>query len=378
MSSKTTKYAAAPLLVLGLASPIIMAGCGDSEGPLGGSCEVSLVAKAEALSAAVDGLIAVTGEIKANVGFACSSIAQDLGAMDAPVIPEGATDTSDDDIQAACSAASAAINAELEAGVEINVAISGGKCEVNAEAQLSCEASCDINGECTPGSVDVRCEPGKLSGSCSAECSGSCEVQGGSVDCAGGCSGTCEGMCNVNGTSTAVSGECAGTCEGSCSGTCEVVAPSATCSGTCTGECSAEFEAPSCTGEIEPPMCNLDADCQAGCDGQAKFEAQCTPPEIVLDIQGGASANLASTLEANLPILLQVATVQGPLVIDAAGEVATKFGDAAGAVTASLSCVAQLGADFAANVAGSVEASASVSVSVSASAEASGSATGGA
>jgi hypothetical protein len=377
--SKLHRFGAAPILMIGLGAPALFAsGCDDDA--LGGNCAADIAVKFEQLSAAVEGLVKVSGQIKGSVAVACANIANDLGAADVPDVGNG-SNVSDDDMQAACAAANASLNAELDAGVSISISVAGGKCSVNAEAQFSCEASCSVDGSCDPGTLEARCDPGELSGSCAAECEGSCTVTSGSVECEGKCEGTCSGTCSGGCEGTQNGGTCDGICTGSCSGgcegTCEVVAPGASCSGSCKGGCSVAYTAPSCEAELKPPSCELDADCQAGCDGQAKFEATCTPPEVIVVISGGASANLQATLEANLPAIFNAFEVQGKLVVDAAGQVATSFGAAAQAIVTVPACALKFGADFAADISGAASASASVSVSVSASAEVGGTASGG-
>ena len=347
----------------------------------GFDCEADFEAKMDSLQASVDGLISVSGDIRADVFLACQNIANDLGADGVPAMdPSSATDS---DLETACSLAQGAIDAEISAGVTIDLVIEPGYCQVAAEAQLSCEASCDVSGGCDPGSIDVRCEPGQLSGECTAECSGECRAED-NVDiacegtCQGTCTGGCEGTCAVDDGMGGCAGECEGTCSGSCSGTCQIDAgASVTCEGTCKGDCSVEFTAPSCEGELTPPSCDLDADCQAGCDGQAKFEAECVPPAISVAVNAMANASLQGTLEANLPAILSVVDTRGALMVDAAGTVATSFGNVVAELTNLPGCLLVYSGDFAAQASASLEASASVSVSVTASASVGGSAKAG-
>jgi len=127
---------------------------------------------------------------------------------------------------------------------------------------------------------------------------------------------------------------------------------------------------PECRTELTAPSCNIDADCKAGCKGQAQFEATCTEPKIV--ITGGASATLTTTLEANLPAIYEV-LAQTKIVASAAVDVAGRAVNVGGEVAASAACVATYGASFATQLQASVAASASVNVSVSASANVRGS-----
>jgi hypothetical protein len=345
------------------------------------SCEADFEAKMDSLQASVDGLISVSGDIRADVFLACQNIANDLGADGVPAMdPSSATDS---DLETACSLAQGAIDAEISAGVTIDLVIEPGYCQVAADAQISCEASCDVSGGCDPGSIDVRCEPGQLSGECSAECSGECRAEA-NVDiacegtCQGTCSGGCEGTCAVDDGMGGCAGECEGTCSGSCSGTCQIDAgASVTCEGTCKGDCSVEFTAPSCEGELTPPSCDIDADCQAGCDGQAKFEAECVPPTISVAVNAMANASLQGTLEANLPAIWSMANERGTLTADAAGTVATAFGNVAAELATLPACLLVYTSDIAGQASASLDASVSVSASFSASANVAGSANAG-
>ncbi|MBI4706139.1 MAG: hypothetical protein HY744_34015 [Deltaproteobacteria bacterium] len=371
---KCWRVGALPMLVAGLAGPAVLGGCG--EGGLTGDCEANIVAKVEAFQGAVDALVKVSGEVKASIGLACYNMAKDLGG--AP--PEGAKggSPSDDDVKGACAEASAKIDAAIKAGASFNIVIEGGECHVKAEAQMSCEASCSVDGSCQPGELKARCEAGQLSGECSAECKGSCTVEGGSVECQGGCSGVCQGdcagTCEAKDGQGKCKGKCEGSCTGECSGTCEVLPPSASCSGSCKGECSVEFKAPKCEAELKPPSCNIEAECQGGCNAQGTLEAECTPPKITIEATGNVDANLTATLEKNLPAIIMVAQVQGKLIVDSAAYVGKT---AVGVATAlNPACLLQFGADLAGKFEAAVSASVSVSVSVEASASVSGSAGG--
>jgi hypothetical protein len=367
-TKKIYQLAAVPAIALGLGAPMFLAGgCGEA----GLDCAADVQAKVKAFQGAVDALVAVSAEMKAAIAVSCAKIATDLGATDVPDVSKPETLT-DDDLQKACDAATLKLDAELQAGAEISLEIVGGECHVNASAQLSCEASCSVEGGCDPGSIDIRCEPGELSGSCEAECQGSCTVTSGSVSCEGGCSGTCQGDCSGECATTDGGGKCAGkcegTCKGECTGTCEVVPPSAKCEGSCKGGCSIAYKAPQCEGELKPPSCDINAECKGGCNAQGQLDAECTPPKIKVTVTGGANGNLAATLEANLPEIFLAFKVQGGLFLDAAAYVAETAVDVAGAVITIPACVLVFGADLATKFGASVEASVSVSVSVEASA----------
>jgi hypothetical protein len=360
-----------PLGLAVIAMPGLTAtGCGALDPS---SCDETIAARIQSFTAAVDALVKVSGELKSSVGASCVAIAKDLGQVDVPELGDPTDPMFDQNLQAACKLANAGIDAELKAGAKLAIEVVGGQCTIAANAQLSCEASCTVSGTCDPGTVELRCEPGELSGSCEAECQGSCTVTTGSVECEGECSGSCNGQCDgvcaaKDGSGKCV-GKCEGSCKGSCTGTCTVVPPSAKCSGSCKGGCSVDYKAPVCEGKLEPPKCDIDADCQAGCNAQAQLEAECTAPEIKVTVEGGVSGNLGTTLEKNLPALYTAAVDQGQKVIDAAVDVAERSGPAAAAVLDSVGCVAQFGADVAAQFEAAASASISVSVSIQASAE---------
>jgi hypothetical protein len=187
----------------------------------------------------------------------------------------------------------------------------------------------------------------------------------GEAECAGECDGECQGSCDAQ-------------CTGTCSGSCVLEANAMVECGAevkCKGGCDGDFTAPSCEGELNPPECNLDADCQAGCEGQASFKAECTPPSVV--IQGEGSAELVATLEANLPVILNLKT-KAELAVTAAGDIAGRLPDVVAELAGDIQCAASGGlAQLQAQVEASVEASASVVVSASASADVSGSASSG-
>jgi hypothetical protein len=406
---------AGTVIAVGLAAPLLPSGCSSSHDPDGShptncdagtdcdgglTCDPSVLARFDALSGAAAALVTAAGELKAEVATACANIANDLGQQGVPAVT-GAS-TSDDDLQTACDLATAAINAAINAGASFELMISGGECIVDAAAQISCEAACRVDASCDLGSVETRCAPGDLAGSCPGQCAGSCEVQSGAVEClgtcraecvgtcsgtcTGGCSGNCTGACDGQSSTGPCGGTCAGQCDatcsgkcgaecdGTCSGSCQYSAPSATCEGRCTGACDVSFTAPTCGGELTPPTCEVDADCEAGCNGSALYSAVCTPPGVQLVFSGTPSAVLQATLEVNLPAIIDGYQLKGALVFQAAAGIATMFGGAVEAALSSAACAALLSGDVAAQASAVVAAAASVSVSFSASASVGGAA----
>lgn len=386
---KGIKVIAAPV-VLAIAAGIAGAGCSQATqdgGPLGGGgtgeCTAGFSAKVDALVDASNALVDLSVSMKASVAGACARIA----GMTAPTNP------TDDDVTNLCDAASAKIDTELMAAGTITLEVSPAHCTVEADAQLSCEANCDVSGSCDPGTVEVRCSPGELSVTCMGTCSASGTCEGSATvaancqgSCSGTCSGTCDGTCEGNTDTSGTMGACEGTCMGTCNGTCKgdcVLAADANIDcgvmATCKGECMGTATEPKCEGELMPPSCNVDADCEAGCKSQASLKAECTPPSVNLVASGTIDSTFEATLEAELPAIMQVAKVQGQMAIDAAGNFVGKLGAlASAAAKVGALCTASVGGKIAGAVDAAGSASASVNVSFMASASVSGSASGGA
>lgn len=334
-------------------------------------CDDTIEARFVAYTDAVNALIDVSTDLKASVGASCVAIAKDLGATDVPDLSDLDDPDFDAKLTTACTKANTAIQDALAAKPLLAIEVIGGECRIDASAQLACESKCVVSGECTPGTIELRCEPGELSGKCDATCTGSCTVTQGSVDCNGACSGTCNGTCDgacsqKDGTGKCI-GKCNGSCTGSCTGTCEVVPPSATCSGSCKGGCSIEYKEPYCEGKLTPAKCDLDVDCRAACNAQAQLKAECTPPKLVVTLDGDATSPLAKTLTTNLPSLYIAAVELGPNLIEAGADVATKGVAAADAAVDALGCAALYSTALLGTFEATVVASASVQASVSAS-----------
>ncbi len=379
--------ASALVLIMGLG------GCSDTADSLANNCEFK--AKIDAVGTAAGKLNATAAKMKFELTSACAKIAGDTP-------PAEGTEVEDDDVTAACNAAKAAISAQVKGNISLTYVPP--RCEVNASAQLSCESKCTVDAKCDPGSVEVRCDPGELSVACDGECSGSVECSasaGATVDCQGTCDATCTGSCggtcngecdgkcdaeimNADGSASCAGkcdgeckGSCSASCEGTCSGTCSAAASAmAECKGEarCKGECKGTATAPKCEGTLTEPSCEVDADCEAGCKGQANLNASCTKPQLIID--GDLDAEFAANLQDNLPVVIQIWS-QAKLAADAAVE----LGDASVNLLADIpkapTCVAAFTADLRAQLEGSVKAAASINVSVMASASVSGTASSG-
>lgn len=273
------------------------------------------------------------------------------------------------------------VSASAECGATCEGSCSGG-CTGSCEGTAMCEGSCE--GSCTGTAM---CE-GKCEGTCEGDCSVALNQDG---SCDGDCMGTCEGSCSAavdcmgecKGTCSAsldCQGSCDATCEGSCEGSCKVEAE-ADCNGEvrCEGSCMGTATAPKCTGNVMPPSCTIDADCQAGCETQASLEAECTEPSVTVTVEASASADIdavITALEDNLPLLLSI-TAKGELLGQAAADTVDAFGELVTSAGTIPACVAEFGASVAASAQASVEASVSVSVSIEASASVSGCASSG-
>jgi hypothetical protein len=226
------------------------------------SLDAAAAGKLKAGLGAIQELKDFAASVDGDLKTACSALAADLG--ESGNFENG---------ESACKGAIKAmgdVKAKLGGSFKITLDIKPPECRASLDAYADCAGHCDVNVK--PGEAKVECEPGKLSGSCSAQCTGSCDMSA-AARCDGQCSGTCDaqmkgscgGKCNGKCDGKASNGaSCAGTCEGkcdaqvegscsgSCGGSCKFKA-AASCSGTCNGGCSATMQAPKCTGEIKPP-----------------------------------------------------------------------------------------------------------------------------
>ena len=240
--------------------------------------------------------------------------------------------------------------AQIEANVDggVNIDYQPARCAVDAHATVEAQARCE--GEVTPpmamveckgaceveASADVKCDAGadlqcSFTGptvDCQGTCEGTCEAK---LDAAASCSGTCRGTCmgTCSAYSDAAGTQCAGTCDGMCQGTCEAkVAASGECSGTCKGQCTvtnpmggcmgaahAECKGKAdasvmcegkCDGDFTPPMAS--AECQASAKAQASVNVQCTPPTLAVSykLKAGVDAMAQAKFEAALKTLVDV------------------------------------------------------------------------
>jgi predicted glutamine amidotransferase len=95
--------------------------------------------------------------------------------------------------------------------------------------------------------------------------------------------------------------------------------------------------------------------------------ASCTPPSVTVVVSGGASAALQTTLQTNLPAILEI-KAQAVLATDALTNLTSSAGAVVTAFTAEAGCAVKYGADFVANVQASAQASINVKASFTATA----------
>ena len=273
----------------------------------------------------------------ADVGSACQAIAVDLGAD-----PRGVKQTD----QAArttawCNLAVERINMVL--GGKITVVAQPPSCSFNASVQANCEAKCTVDASCEAelGNIELRCDPGEISGKCRAECTGTCEGSANlAVTCDGVCKGTCEGTCAGNCSVKGANGDCRGSCDaackGSCRGSCDVDAKAkVACEGDCTGGCSATLVAPKCKGELKPPSakCQGSAECAGSCRASANAKAECTEPSVEVRFSGTSSVDTdlaIASLRMNLPKIVAAARGKVTLLAANAEELVSVTGSFAG------------------------------------------------
>jgi hypothetical protein len=352
--------------------------------------KADVAAKIKAGVSAAAEMQALNVKIDADLTTACGNLAKDLG------------DTgSYKNAQDACKAAEKVmgdVKAKIGAKAQIKLEVTEPHCGVDVTAYGDCAGHCDATVK--PGAAEIKCEPGKLQGTCSGQCEGECEASAsascsgecsGSCDAAikGACSGNCVGKCDGKATPAGAGAACAGTCEGSCTGSvhaeckgkcggqCHMKA-AASCQGTCTGKCSVAMQAPKCTGKVEPPQ--MSAECKAKCDAKVNAHAECTPAHIALRIVGSADAKAEATfrtaIEKNLPAILAVSLGTGKHVEELAGSVKVVFDGLEASIqgagdpmtVAKLSGCVLAPVKAAGSAIGSLQANVKVSVSVQASA----------
>jgi hypothetical protein len=358
----------------------VMDGCEELQS---GNLDAVADARVRALMQASIDFTVVSQTMHDEVLAACSNIALDLGAEDTwSVIEDREDKIHNGDGTGACDAASREIIAVMDAAAALDItialAITRGACHPNFELQTQCELGCTANTECTPGTIETRCEPGDLSVICQAECSANAFCEG-QVDLPANCMGQCEAECQGECKGSCVAadgsvtendpncrGKCSSSCNGTCRGLCKVEQPvQCGASVSCRGGCTSSFTEPKCVDDFTPPMCTIDEACFAACSAEATANAVCEPTrvDVMVDVNAMADGKLlilADTLEANLSRLIAAAEAQGKLAVQVVGKlaasaevVAQNVGDLDGT---SLACAAAV-----------VDATVAASVSIEAS-----------
>ncbi|MBI5533915.1 MAG: hypothetical protein HY898_14430 [Deltaproteobacteria bacterium] len=294
--------------------------------------------KISAFVSATKDLMTVATRAEAETAEACRRIGRDIGLTDAQMAPR---DEAGGHASGACAAVSARMDAILATGLRFQAQVVPPYCTADAQGEASCSGAC--SGQVNPGQIVAQCEPARLSGFCQGRCEGRCD---------GRCMGDCQGQCMQRDAQ----GRCAGGCNGNCIGSCD---------STCHARCSGQWQAPRCEGSVTPP--SADAECNASCKAHADFTANCTPAQVSIQANQNsqAAAQLAASLQANLPMLLHAQIALGKRVIgnaDTMVQVGRNLPNMVGQAGAhAMACVAA-----AANM--SIHATASIKVSVQASA----------
>jgi hypothetical protein len=347
----------------------------QGEGSING---LSIDGDTRAFVLASSNLADVANKAEAAILAACIGIDNDLSIPDTWSAMKADGGSTDAETTEACTQASNKIQAVLtgaaSAGCEL--VISHGYCTIDAQAQASCEATCTGMKSCTAGDVTMSCTPAKLTGECNGYCKAGAVCEGkvtAQASCQGSCEADCTGMCDSNpcqGT------HCKGMCAGMCTGECKVMASDTVMCGAqvnCRGGCEVAYTAPACETTVTPPMCTVTEQCQSSCTSNVEAKAVCTPPGASLECSGTVSSDLQlviDTVKKNLPAIILLVQTQGPLVLDAANQVAITGKVVGNEVTSlggkAISCAGKA-------VSADVNATASLNVSVQASAKVSGS-----
>ena len=271
--------------------------------------------KAAALAAMEIGLLA--DKLDAELGIACSQIAQDLAK-------KGDLRSGNE----ACGAAVKAVHdarAKLSTKVTTSLVVRVPVCSVDASLMTKCASICDssvpagrVKAECEQkvgrcdGNCDGICEA-KTATKCDGACSGSCE---GSIK--GTCGGRCKGTCDGKPSTGSCAGLCVGSCEkgaingeckGTCSGSCKLKAPGI-CDGLCAGGCSVELTDAKCAGEFKTP--DVSTDCRARCELQAINQTECSTPQVGIVITGAGARErdtadaMKTAVDKSFPALMKI------------------------------------------------------------------------
>lgn len=308
--------------------------CNEGDFQVGGTIELEGTSGV-ALQAVAD-FSAIASASVDDLTTACRGIAEGLDASPEERAAAEAIEDKRERMNAYCNLAVDQIGV-FTAMVSVSVDFQPPKCSASVSAKANCQAKCSGSASCDIKANPPTCEGGRLE----VSCNGSCSASGGaSVNCTGSCTGNCSGECTADAGGVECAGKCEGTCmggtddqgncNGTCMGTCKATAPNVQCNGTCKGSCDASCEATAdvsvtcdgtCDGDFEPLRCEggtleggceVEAKCEANCDASVSAKAECTPPELTVNVTGDANigGKLKSVLEANLGL---VASLRGRL-----------------------------------------------------------------
>jgi hypothetical protein len=148
------------------------------------------------------------------------------------------------------------------------------------------------------------------------------------------------------------------------------------------------FEAPRCSGKVEPP--EMQAECKASCGATAELRAECTDPKVTYRITGAtdteAAKKLQATVEKNIPVIIKLAVGLKDRVLGAVKNVKAVI---EGGISAGETLSGQLGGDMKAKaraaalvgcltpLKGAIDAATKLEVSVSVSVQVQGSVSAG-
>jgi hypothetical protein len=223
------------------------------------------------------------------------------------------------------------------------------RCWPDHARQFACERACDES--CAPGSLEERCDPAAVVGTCGDVCS-SRQCLGSAAqpsDCAGACDGTCSGTCagrcvgECSGTCANpdadgyCAGECDGTCLGLCQGRCE-----GTCQGSCDGDpnlavaacsadaqcrggCAGSYASPVCHSPLIESPCSLTGACGTDCGALGAIGVACEPASSWILPKLGIDPSLGRAIGDALAELIPVRDVKGPALLQEAGRIGERL-----------------------------------------------------
>lgn len=314
-----------------------LAAVGCERPPL--ECADQLEREVPAYVGAAEALAAMALDLRAQVANSCARLAGALDVENPPIVDEP-SQVDAAFVMQTCDLAATTLLEALATVDPLTITLEGGSCDYAAAAQIACEEKCS-RGACEAGTVESRCEPERLKGSCAASCEGTCIMESGSVLCAGSCDGVCQGACSGACGPDCV-GECDGACTGNCFGACHDVQPAAICEGACLGGCSDALEAPTCVAPISATTCEITEVCAEACVAHAFLGADCEVPTVIVE----GNDSMKAILEAHTAPLFEAVEIWGPRAVELSARVAEVGSVRADAAVYQAGCVAEFGVDL--------------------------------